>query len=241
MTSPAKFWNQYVAKCGFKPNLSMAAGSAWHKALEHVFDPLTKLPVNPWKIASDSLLDAYNGILAETKDSAVDKFKKSFAKEMKDMERNLETYFQEKRGWDPGEHIERKVSMPSPVEGGLAISGVIDVVDVDGNPVDHKYVGQFSRDGAEKYYVQAWFYYYLVRQLTGKAPCHMIISEFKKTQNRDKGPQLREILIEYEARWMKKIDFWYEAVSQQILSQKTFMANPFQFFGGSDWDEYLRS
>jgi len=236
LTSPAKFWNQYILREPFKPNLAMAAGSAWHKGVEEYL-----LGNDEYIPAGWEKMMEFKAEQAKTlEDEEFQEFCKKFSKEYKDLLRSLEDYPSFKRAWSPGKFIEVKVSMPSPVEGGLPITGVVDVIDINGNPVDHKYVSRFSTD-KEKYYVQAWFYYYIAHNLTGKYPHHMIISEFKKTKNRDESPQLREMVINYEKKWMKKIDEWYVMVSRQILAQKEFVANPFQMYGGDDWKSYLNN
>ena len=155
------------------------------------------------------------------------------------LEENLKAYPEMERQWEPSNIIERKIVMPSPVKGGLPISGITDILEKAGNPVDHKYIGRRDNSGTQKYMIQAWFYYYLVKHETGKYPAYFLVSEFKKTKNRDKSPQLQEKILEYEEKWVKKIDKFFVAVCEQILGQKHFIPNPFSLFDNSDWTEYL--
>jgi len=236
MTSPYKFWMNYVNREGFTSNLPMLVGSAWHKGLEEYF-----LKENDYVHKGvDYLVKHVNEARDVINENKLEKFDKDFLKAMKDLGSNLESYAGIEREWEASRHIECKVRMLSPVGGGLGISGMIDVIDVDGNPTDHKYVGRFS-NGTESYIIQGWFYYYLTHQIIGKYPDYFRISEFKKTINRDGSSQLKELILFYEPGWINKIDSWYVEVCEQILNQKHFVSNPFQFFGGEDWKEYLKS
>lgn len=234
MTSPYNFWQSYVMKQPFTPNLSMIAGSAWHKGVEmflrgddnYILGALALLE----KEGQTLLKDDYDG-----------KMQEKLEKEAAILEKNLITYSQINREWQAGEHIEAKVSMPSPVENGLPITGIVDVINTNISPVDHKYIARFTTDSQEKYYVQAWFYYHITHNLTGEYPKYFIISEFKKSANRDKTSQLKDIIIPYDAKWIKKVDEWYVEVSQTILKSMYFPANPFRFDDISDWKEYLNS
>lgn len=237
MTSPLKFWKEYVIREEFKPNLTVFMGQCWHKGLEYFLlsgdTDLKKIEefFNKGKV---KLLERITG-------EELEEMNKDLDKELKALKENLLIYFALKIEWQSSGVVERKISMPSPVEGGLPITGVIDVVDVAGNPIDHKYVSRFTTDGPDKYLVQAWFNYYLVKELTGKYPGYFRISEFKKVPNRNKESQLKEIIVIYEAPWMKRIDQWYKEISEQILKQIHFLPNPFSFFDNADWLEYINS
>lgn len=240
LTSPYKFWSSYVAKQPFKPNLPMLMGSAWHKGLENYLSGNLK---NTLIAANDYITKNVDEVRETISKDKLEEFEKKLAKELHDLADNLEAYHSytgSERTWKPSEHIEKYTRAMAPVEGSLPISGMIDVIDADGNPIDHKYVGRFSTGGTEKYQVQAWFYYYLTKEVTGEYPQYFRISEFKKVKNRDGSPQLKDLIIIYKSEWIEKVDRWYLEVCEQILGQKHFIPNPFQMFGCEDWKEYLR-
>lgn len=228
--SPAQFYKFYVMREEFPPSLSMLAGSAWHAGVEEYY---RNGPAAYIGAAVDKML--------EGRESLTPKEIGMFDKEIEGLKENLKLYPSLRPETDNIDVIERKVSMPSPVEGGAAITGVIDLIDKHGNPVDHKYKGRYTHEGPQKYMIQAWFYYYLTKEVTGKYPAYFQIDEFKKTPNRDGSEQLRAMVLMYEDKWIKKVDDWYVELTQQIMGQKYFIPNPFQFFGGEDWDEYINS
>lgn len=233
LTSPYKFYKFYVNREKSAYSLTMAVGSAWHHGLENYF----KGDKEYIKKAVEYLYDKQDLVKEDTPSNKHEKLEKDFIKSVEELVRNLKTYQELKREWEP-EMIERKINVLEPIKGGIGITGRLDVITKDPWPVDHKYVSRFS-SSKEGYYVQAWFYYYLVKEAMGEYPKYFIVSEFKRSKNRDGSPQLRDIPIEYKSDWIQKIDQWYLDVCEQILNQRKFMPNPFQAYGANDWTEYL--
>lgn len=233
-TSPAKFYREYVMKDGFAPSITMAEGKAWHRGLEALVNKENVL---------EAALKCYDDQYEELKESALlnredmKKFQDKYDKGRKVLKANLLTYPNSHEAWRNREGTEQRVAVPAPVENALPIVAVIDVFE-GSNPVDYKYVSRFSGSD-EGYRVQAWFCYHAAKHHTGKEPEKFIIEEFKKSANRDGSSQVKPLVIEYEKEWLDRVGKWYAQASEQIVGQKHFVPNPFQFFGGDDWVEYL--
>lgn len=235
MVSPAKFLRDYISRSDRPFIMTMAAGSAWHKGLELLFQD-----VDDWKtIASTQLATEAN-----KKGDLTPAGAEELAKEMIRLEDNFEIYEQYYRNgeleWTP-RLMEQMAVLPCPIEGGLKMKGVIDVIPVENAVIDHKYVKRFNPAPDNSYYVQAWFYYHIYHSIVGKYPDYFCISEFKKIPNRDKSPQLRQRIIVYDQKWLGKVGRWYKSVSDQIKYQMEYPANPFFPFGADDWDSYLKT
>lgn len=233
-TSPAKFAKFYINKERMENTpMPMAIGSAWHKGLEELF-----------KGNKDYVQEGvkyFENAASEIEGYGTDEFDfAGYKKNMEALVRNLEQYTNEERAWEPHpEMIEVKAGMPCPHEGGFPMVAIMDVISKEtATPVDHKYVSAYSSD-PRKYYVQGWFQYHLTHHITGVYPEVFIISEFKKSKNRDGSPQLREMVIPYQEKWLKNVGKWYVATSQQIYNQMYFMPNPFAQYGTDDWNDFL--
>jgi hypothetical protein len=208
----------------------MAEGKAWHKGLEMFF-------TRPENYIGDALQE-----LTDTKDEIQDFDEEEFQIVGERLEENLIVYREEfaDRNWKDNQYVEMKVSkIPSPIEGGLPLTAQMDLVDNKGNPVDHKYVGVYSIGNGYEHYVQAWFYYWATQNLTGKFPEYFVLSEFKKTKNRDKNPQLQDTVILYDQKWIDKVSEWYRQVSLMVQNQTYYPINPFKNFDNEDWQAYL--
>jgi len=236
LKSPAKFFDEYIAKIPMKPSLTMEAGKAWHRGLELYYKKDPNYTIKAVEQLNNKREELYKNFKT---DEAKEKFNAKFEKEIKDLARNLESY----NGKIDGEiAIEKKATVIDLPLGGLPITGIVDLLDKHGNPVDHKYISAYTKGPLYKHFVQAWFYYYIAKEITGKYPQYFIISEFKKTRNRDKSPQLQESAIIYGDSFdIEKIDQWYLDVCNQIQNQKSFYSNPFQIDEPTDWINYLKS
>ncbi|HEC64940.1 hypothetical protein LCGC14_1269300 [marine sediment metagenome] len=234
-TSPALFWKHYVMKEHFVPSLTMLTGKAWHRGLEEYYRGNNDYV----GIGVETLVKGYDEVLDATPREKTQDLGVKFKKEIELLKENLEAYPEMERNWEPSDIIERKIVMPSPVEGGLPISGIADILEKGGSPIDHKYVGRKNNGDMSKHMIQAWFYYHLVKHETGKYPAYFMISEFKKVKNRDGSPQLTERVLEYEDKWVKRIDQFFKEICEQILGQKHFLPNPFNIFQDDDWKSYL--
>lgn len=237
-TSPALFWKHYVNYEPFTPSLTMLSGKAWHRGLEEYYRGNDSFG----ETGLEHFINGYDAILAATPKEKAEELGIKFKKEAELLEKNFTIYPETNRIWTPTDIIERKVTMPPPIPGGLPITGVIDILNTEKCPVDHKYIERANKkEEYDQYKVQAWFYYYLTKHEFGKPPEYFLISEYKKIPNRDRSPQLVEKKLKYEEGWMKKIDRFYIEVCEQILGQKHFMPNPFNIYDDGDWSEYLNS
>jgi hypothetical protein len=238
-TSLAVFEKTYINHEKFVTPLVMAVGSAWHAGVEELYRNGGKTPYID--LALKYLLDEKDNLkeAQETDEEKLEEFEQNFKKAYLKLEQHLRAYPTVEKLWEPGEHIEKKVKMASPVEGGYPIVGRMDMVSKANEPVDHKYVGRYGASSPWDYYIQAWFYYPMVNHLTGEYPKRAIFSEYKHSVNRDGSPQLQEIVIEYKKEWMDKVSRWYYETSQNIRNQAYYPANPFKAYDNDSWKEYL--
>lgn len=227
-SSPAKFWKQYVMKAPFERRVTMIFGSAWHHGIE--------MKLKGHKDPVGSAIRYVFKELEKTPESEKEDQAK-IDRKLNHLEKNLDFFLPTTKEWDVID-IEKGISCPSPVEGGLPMKGKIDLV-VPDEIWDHKYVYAASGKPDEFYYVQAWFYYQLYKHEYGKTPKAFRILEFKETPYRSGKPQYVPRVIVYDPKWIEKVSEWYLDVCIQINAQRRFPANPFDIFGGADWKEYL--
>ena len=235
-TSPKKFYDVYVMKKPFVSSFTMETGKAWHKALESHYLGAS----DPLQIATTYFIENYSKLPEEEKDAD------AMAKALVALEKNFNDYITIKKEWVPL-HLEISAKCGSPTENGLPLKGQIDVITTSRGILDHKYVktrGGQAGEGEETstfHYVQAWFYFYLYRELMKEDPLYFIIAEYKQTKNRDGSSQYKESMVLYEDPWMKKLDKWYDDFCINLRYQRRFLPNPFQSYGADDWAEYLNS
>lgn len=229
MTSPVSFHKQYIMGERLPTSLPMTTGSAWHKGME-------SFHTEPANYIGDAL-KLYEDLKKETVNFTEEEWEKG-----KDtLEKMLKLYRDQERRWEiDKEYVEIKVEAPSPVKGGYPIVGRIDGLQKGKpNPIDHKYVSRYGGVNKEDYYIQAWFYYHLVKVVKNEYPDCFILSEMKKSMNRDKSPQLQDTIIIYEPRWMNRVSEWYREVSMLVKNQGYYPANPFKSYDNEDWKDYI--
>jgi hypothetical protein len=236
LTSPRKFKQIYIDKIIDDVPMPFLVGKAWHVGLEEFYKG------NPNFVCEAILYFDKNKVLQDYEKEKLDK-------ERDMLEANLmkyEAYVKEgKMSWMPTTNKDLiEVSIKeTPTFGGIPLKGVIDIFELAGNPVDHKYVSRFTADSdLFKYYVQAWFYYQLTPTVTGMHPDMFIVSEWKKSENRDGTPQIKNHVIKYETKWINKVTEWYKDIYiliKQYEQLQSFPANPFQVYDCKDWTEYL--
>ena len=235
MVSPNKFHKSYVLRERMLGSMSMAAGKAWHKALEYHYRGMEY---------KQAIKQAKEYLMTEAIQTRGDLTEEDVLNEVHLLGENFKLYLSRERSWKP-KYIEESIIIPSPVRYGLPIKCVMDIVDMDNNIIDHKYIGARNKKPDTQYYMQAWFYYHAVKELTGFYPEKFIAAEFIrgslascKKENAAIDKYTEKVIL-YNKEWISKIDEWYGKFCIQLRKQKEFLPNPFQLYDYEEWDQYL--
>lgn len=205
---------------------SMTLGKGGHEILAYIFNQKKNKEKLNWKKALE--------IGFETM-SQEENLKLKPKETLQDLEKKLKKVidFYKRDGsyklYDP-QKIEVSITAPIPTldngDNFLPLKGIIDLLALDkfGNLiiVDHKFLEKFSSQFKPDYVIQACAYYFLVKYQFGLEPSFAIFDEIKKSANRDKSCQVRQVTVSFTKENLEMFQVYYELASRVLSGESAY-------------------
>lgn len=241
MRNPLAWYKRYVEKVYDIPsNPSSIVGRAGHVALQHFYSGIDK----------EGAIDLGLEYMRSVADFEINFGKAKTKMAKKQMRLKMERQYNQAIGFylaKPPKHkvlgieevaLAHLVDLPIPIKAisDLVVESRVEKGAVD--IVDHKFVDSFSSNREYKtlFIIQALFNYYTVGQKFGRPVRRFIVYECKKTENKDKSPQLKKYVIDFKdcAEHFQVFHRLLRDATLEAARKKIYLPNPSDMFEGEN-------